>query len=59
MFEAGSSGESPEQALKDKPSRIRVYFDPHRTENLITRRLTRTTSPINARKGLELNPETP
>ncbi|TAV14722.1 hypothetical protein [Rhizobium ruizarguesonis] len=59
MFNASSFGGKIEQALKDNPTRIRVYYDPLRTENLITRRLTATTSPIYVRKGLDLNPETP
>lgn len=59
MFNASSFGEDVVKALENNPTRIRVYYDPLRTENLITRRLTATTSPIYVRKGLDLNPETP
>ncbi|TAW65442.1 hypothetical protein ELI15_14200 [Rhizobium ruizarguesonis] len=59
MFNASSFAGKIEQALLDNPTRIRVYYDPLRSENLITRRLTATTSPIYVRKGLDLTPETP
>lgn len=50
------------KAIEDNPTRIRVYYDPQRQEDLITRRMSATTLPtlpVHIAKGLDLNPELP
>ncbi|MEY9198456.1 hypothetical protein ABIA16_003572 [Sinorhizobium fredii] len=58
-FNAASFGENPVKAVEANPTKIRVYYDPLRQEDLITRRMTATTLPIHVNKGLDLHPELP
>ncbi|MBY3363744.1 hypothetical protein [Rhizobium laguerreae] len=58
-FTAASFGEDPVKAIQENPTKIRVYYDPLRQEDLITRRMSATTMPIHVTKGLDLHPELP
>ncbi|MBY5684821.1 hypothetical protein HFO32_22115 [Rhizobium leguminosarum] len=58
-FAAAAIGESPVEAISAMPTAIRVFFDPLRQEDLISRRLSVHTLPIFVPKGVDLQPEIP
>ena len=58
-FEAAATGFDPVEAISSMPTAIRVYFDPLRQEDLISRRLSVHTLPIFVPMGVNLQPEIP
>jgi hypothetical protein len=58
-FSAAAVGEDPVAAISAMPTAIRVFFDPLRQEDLISRRLSAHTLPIFVPKGVDLQPEIP
>ncbi|WP_027489225.1 hypothetical protein [Allorhizobium undicola] len=58
-FAAAAAGDDPVAAISAMPTAIRVYFDPLRQEDLISRRLSVHTLPIFVPKGVDLQPEIP
>lgn len=53
------TGQDPVEAISNAPTTIRVYYDPLRKEDLITRRLSISTLPIYIKKGIDLTPIIP
>ncbi len=56
---ASLAGTDPVKAIADNPTILRVYFEPLRQEDLLSRRITVQTQPIYVRKGINLSPEAP
>ncbi len=56
---ASLAGSDPVKAIADNSTILRVYFEPLRQEDLLSRRITAQTLPIYVRKGINLTPEEP
>ncbi|TAY50934.1 hypothetical protein [Rhizobium leguminosarum] len=56
-FTASSFGGNPVAAIAANPTLLRIYFEPLRQKDLITRRISVPTQPIFVRKGIDLSPE--
>ncbi|CDN46826.1 hypothetical protein [Neorhizobium galegae] len=54
---ASESGGDPVAAIAANPTILRIYFEPLRQEDLITRRISAHTQPVYVRKGIDLSPE--
>ncbi|CAN7259600.1 hypothetical protein LJR098_001069 [Rhizobium sp. LjRoot98] len=55
--DAAESGGDPAAAIAANPTKLRVYYEPLRQEDLITRRISVHTQPILVREGINLSPE--
>ncbi len=54
---AAESDGDPVAAIAANPTRLRIFYEPLRQEDLITRRISVHTQPILVRKGINLSPE--